>query len=332
MLAFLLTGCAHGTPAPTVTASPVAPKTLPIVGVSLPDVATTDTTLIQKGLADNQRKNDVTLLYRSADGKAEKQANDIADFVRLNVVGLVVFPVDAILVGPAIAAAREKGIPVLAINMPPIGTAVDALIRPDFRANGREAARFVAEKSSSHGPALILAADSDASADFVAGAQEGLAKASVTTETLTVGGPANVPGVVTAAVRERGVRAIIAADDSLALTAMVALRDAGLLSGVDVIGHGGTREAIQAILDGMLAGDVDTRPQDLGVAAVNGIAALTRKKQPPSHLIVRINGIELPVTAVAGRLITRDNARDMQERWPDLIYATATTATPTVKP
>ncbi|MCA1667973.1 MAG: hypothetical protein LC793_11400, partial [Thermomicrobia bacterium] len=88
---------------------------------------------------------------------------------------------------------------------------------------------------------------------------------------------------------------------------------------------------IQAVLDGTLAGDVDTRPQDLGVAAIENIAALVRKKQPASDLIVRINGADILVNAVPGRLITRDNARDMQERWPDLIYA-APTPPPARKP
>jgi ABC-type sugar transport system substrate-binding protein len=128
------------------------------------------------------------------------------------------------------------------------------------------------------------------------------------------------------------VRTIIAGDDALALAAVAALKGASLLDGVAVIGHGGTRDAIRAVLDGTLAGDVDLRPQDLGVAAVGDIAALVRKKQPSSDLIVRIDGIDIPVNAVAGRLITRDNARDMQERWPDLVYAAPPTPTPTQKP
>src|SRR4051812_17930921 len=97
-LSVLLVGCVRGTPAPTATASPIALKTRPLIGVSLPDVDSTETTLIQKGLADNQRKSDVTLLFRSADGKAEKQSSDIGDLVRLDIVGLIVLPVDATLV------------------------------------------------------------------------------------------------------------------------------------------------------------------------------------------------------------------------------------------
>jgi ribose transport system substrate-binding protein len=332
LLGALLTGCVRGAAAPTATASPIAPKQPPLIGVSLPNVASTDITLIQKGLADNQRKNDVSLIYRSADGTAEKQASDIADLVRLNIVGLIVMPVDATLVGPPIAAVREKGIPVVAIDTPPVGTAVDALIRPDERANGRAAAKYVTDTAAAKGPTLILARDDAASADFTAGAQEGLAKLPATVQSVTVAGPGDVPGSVVPAVRDQGVRTIIASDDALALAAVAALKGASLLDGVAVIGHGGTRDAIRAVLDGTLAGDVDLRPQDLGVAAVGDIAALVRKKQPSSDLIVRIDGIDIPVNAVAGRLITRDNARDMQERWPDLVYAAPPTPTPTQKP
>ena len=132
-----------------------------------------------------------------------------------------------------------------------------------------------------------------------------------------------MPGSVVPAVRDQGVRTIIAGNDALALAAMEALRGAGLHTGVAIIGHGGTKDAIRAVLDDILAGDVDIRPQDLGVAAIGNIAALVRKKQPPSDLIVRINGADIPVNAVPGRLITRDNARDMQERWPNLIYVPA---------
>jgi len=318
--------------APTATASPIAPKQLPLIGVSLPNVDATNVTLIQKGLADNQRKNDVSLVYRSADGKAEKQASDIADLVRLNVVGLIVLPVDATLVGPPIAAAREKGIPVVAIDLPPVGTAVDSLIRTDYRANGREAAKYVTDRAATRGPVLILAASDLPSADFTAGAREALAKTPIMVRTMTVANVLDMPGDVIPEVRDQGVRTIIAGDDALALAAMEALKSAGLLTDIAIIGHGGMKEAIQAVLDGTLTGDVDTRPQDLGVAAVGNIAALSRKKRPASDLIVRIDGADISVNSVPGRLITRDNARDMQERWPDLIYTVSATPTPAPTP
>ena len=46
----------------------------------------------------------------------------------------------------------------------------------------------------------------------------------------------------------------------------------------------------------------------------------------------RFYGADIPVIAVTGRLIARDNARDMQERWPGLIYSTPTPPTATPKP
>jgi len=331
LLGVLLAGCARGTPAATATASPIAPKTLPLIGVSLPDVASTETTLIQKGLADNQRKNDVALIYRSADGTAGKQATDIADLVRLDVVGLIVLPVDATLVGPPIAAARAKGIPVVAIATPPVGTAVDSLIRTDYRADGREAVKGVTDTSTAKGPSLILTTGDAPSRDFVAGAEEALAKTAAPVQTMMVTNMLDLPAMVIPAVRDQGVRTIIASDDALALSAIETLKRAGLSDGIAIIGHGGTKEGTQAVLDGTLAGDVDTRPQDLGASAIGNIAALVRKKQPASDLIVRINGADISVNAVPGRLITRDNARDMQERWPDLIY-TAPTPTPAAKP
>src|SRR4051812_32255897 len=103
-----LAGCGRGAPASTATSSPIAPKQLPLIGVSLPDVNSTTTTLIQRGMADNQRKNDVALIYRSADGKAEKQTDDIGDLVRLDIVGLIVYPVDAAAIAPAIEQVRAK--------------------------------------------------------------------------------------------------------------------------------------------------------------------------------------------------------------------------------
>ncbi|MGI8690774.1 MAG: sugar ABC transporter substrate-binding protein [Thermomicrobiales bacterium] len=323
-----LAGCARGTPAATAAASPIAPKTLPLIGVSLPDVATTETTLIQKGLADNQRKNDVSLIYRSADGKAEKQTADIADLVRLDVVGLIVLPVDTTLVAPPIAAAREKGIPVVVMATPPIGTAVDSLVRTDYRADGREAVKGVTDKSISKGLAVILATGDAPSMDFIAGAQEALMKTSAPVQTIIIANMLDLPAMVIPAVRDQDVRTIIASDDALALAAMEALKRAGLSDGMAIIGHGGTKEATQAVLDGTLVGDVDTRPQDLGAAAIGNIAALARKKQPASDLTVRINGADVSVNAVPGRLITRDNARDMQERWPDLVYTVPATPTP----
>jgi ribose transport system substrate-binding protein len=327
----LLAACGRGAPAPTATASPIAPKQLPLIGVSLPDVGSTATTLIQKGLADNQRRNDVALIYRSADGKAEKQTDDIGDLVRLNIAGLIVYPVDAAAIAPAMEQVRARGIPILAIGTPPTGVPIESLVRTDYRANGREAAQFVTAKVAAAGPTLILAASDPASVDFAAGAAEGLAKIPATYQTVPTPDNRSVPGIVLPAVRDQGVRTILASTDTLALAARDALRGAGLLDTVAVIGHGGTQEATRALLDGSLAGDVDTRPQDLGVAAVGDISALVRKKQPASDVTVQIGGIEIRVDSVPGRLITRDNARDMQERWPDLVYAAPPTPTPTTK-
>ncbi len=325
-----LAGCARGTPAPTATASPIAPKQLPLIGVSLPDVDSTTTTLIQKGLSDNERKNDVALVYRSADGKAEKQTDDIGDLVRLAVVGLIVYPVDAAAIAPAVEQVRAKGIPIIAITTPPASVPIDMLVRTDDRANGREAARAITEKVAS-GPTLILTASDPASADFAAGAAEALAKIPAAFQTEAATDAQSVVGIVLPAVREQHVRTILASTDALAIAARDALRGAGLLETVAVIGYGGTRDATQAVLDGTLAGDVDTRPQDLGVAAVGDIAALVRKKQPASDVTLHIGGVEIRVDSVAGRLITRDNARDMQERWPDLVYAPPPTPTPAPK-
>ena len=326
-----LAGCTRGTPVPTATASPIAPKQLPLIGISLPDVDSTTTTLIQKGMSDNQRKNDVALIYRSADGKAEKQTDDIGDLVRLDIVGLVVYPVDAAAIAPAVEQVRAKGIPVLAIGTPPAGVPIDLFVRTDDRANGREAARFVTEKVAARGPTLILTTNSPASADFAAGAGETLAKIPATYQTISVADAVGVPGAVLPAVREQNVRTILAGSDALALAARDTLRSAGLLNEVAIVGYGGTRDATRAILDGTLSGDVDTRPQDLGVAVVGDIAALVRKKQPAFDLTIEMGGIEIRVHDVTGRLITRDNAHDMQERWPDLVYAPPPTPTPVPK-
>jgi len=213
--------------------------------------------------------------------------------------------------------------------MPPIGTAVDSLIRTDYRADGREAAKGVTDKSTAKSPTLILTTDDAPSMDFVAGAQEALAKTAAPVQTMMIANMLDLSAMVIPAVRDQGVRTIIASDDALALAAIETLKRVGISDGIEIIGHGGTKEATQAVLDGTLAGDVDTRPQSLGVAAIGNIAALARKKQPASDLIVRINGADVSVNAVPGRLITRDSARDMQERWPDLVYTLSSTPAPT---
>lgn len=331
VLLVALAGCARGTPVPTATASPIAPKQLPLIGVSLPDVESTTTTLIQKGLADNQRKNDVALIYRSADGKVEKQTDDIGDLVRLDIVGLIVYPVDAAAIARAIEQVRAKGIPVIAVTTPPAGVPIDLFVRVDDRANGREAARFVTDKVAARSPTLILTTNTPESADFAAGAGEALTKIPATYQIVSVADMGDVPDTVLPAVRDQHVRTILASSDALALAARDTLQSAGFQNEVAIVGYGGTHDATRAILDGTLAGDVDTRPQDLGVAAVSDIAALVRKKQPAFDLTVEMNGIDIHAHSVTGRLITRDNARDMQERWPDLTYAAPPTPTPAPK-
>jgi len=104
-------------------------------------------------------KEKVTLITLSADASIEKQTNDINDLIVQNVDIILVAALDAQAVVPAIKAAYDAGIPVLAVTAKASEDAVPYLVGysgPDDYTQGRIAAEIMIEAVGTEGSVVMI--------------------------------------------------------------------------------------------------------------------------------------------------------------------------------
>lgn len=253
---------------------------------------------LRDGAQEAAKKNDVELVVTDAQNDAAKQQNDIQSFVTRDVDAILVNPVDSAAVVPAVKAANEADIPVVALDRGSEGGSVATTIASDNVTGGRMAAEFLAEQVGS-GEVLSLEGipGTDVARDRGDGFTQGMADASGVE--VVASQPADFDRAEGLNVTENllqshpSVSGIFAQNDEMALGALKAL---GSRAGkVTVVGFDGTPEALAAVADGRMAGTVAQQPDLIGSRGVaQALAAVDGKSLPATQ--------EIPV-----RLVTPGN-------------------------
>jgi D-xylose transport system substrate-binding protein len=227
--------------------------------------------------------------YVSADAQssASKQLSDIESLIAQGVDALIILAQDADAIGPAVQAAADEGIPVIAY---------DRLIE-DPRAFyltfdnvevGRMQARAVLEAAPTGRYVMIKGSPTDPNADFLRGGQQEVLQAAIDAGDIEIVGEAytdgwlpanaqrNMEQILTAT--DNGVDAVVASNDGTAGGAVAALTAQGM-DGIPVSGQDGDHAALNRIALGTQTVSVWKDSRDLGrnaaeiaVALANGSA------------------------------------------------------------
>ena len=215
--------------------------------------------------------------YVSADAQssASKQLSDIESLIAQGVDALIVLAQDAAAIGPAVQAAADEGIPVIAY---------DRLIE-DSRAFyltfdnvevGRMQARAVLEQQPSGNYVMIKGSPTDPNADFLRGGQQEVLQAAIDAGDITIVAEAytdawlpanaqrNMEQILTA--QDNMVDAVVASNDGTAGGAVAALTAQGM-EGIPVSGQDGDHAALNRIALGTQTVSVWKDARDLGRAA-----------------------------------------------------------------
>jgi ribose transport system substrate-binding protein len=215
------------------------------------------------------------LLTTNANSDLSKQIADIQDMLAQGAEALIVAPLNSDGLEPALDAAREQGVPVLTIDRKVNATHCEdyvAFIGSDFYQQGERAAQAMIEATGGEGQVAILlgAPGNNVTDQRLAGFVDVV--------------EAEAPGLEIVAqqtgnfVREEGqevmeqliqanpeITAVYAHNDEMALGAIVALKDAGRDPGpggdVVVVSVDGTRNAVQAIVDGDIDAVIESNPR-----------------------------------------------------------------------
>jgi ribose transport system substrate-binding protein len=228
-----------------------------------------------QSIRDEAKKAGVKrLIVTNANSQLNKQISDIQDLVARGVDALIVAPLNSEGLEPALAAAREKDIPVITVDRKLTGPehCKDYLtfIGSDFVEQGRRAADAMIKATGGKGNVAILLGSSgnnvteDRNKGFLDTVKEKAPELKIvaqqTGEFQREKGQSVTEQLIQA---NPEIDAIYAHNDEMALGALVALRTAGKAPGQDVkvVSVDGTRNAVEAITKGQVNAVIESNPR-----------------------------------------------------------------------
>lgn len=257
----------------------------------------------------------VEVIALSGDGDIAKQAKDMDTLIAKKVDIILVCSLDGNAIVPSIQAAHEAGIPVLAVSNEPAAAAAELLAGysgPDDYVQGVIAAELMHEALGGKGNVVIIEGTPGQSTTAARnkGFEDGLAQLKSEIKVLSRQ-TANWDPVRAKAVTEDFMTAhgdqingLFSHDDNTAAASAEAIKAAGKLAQIKVVGTGGSKNGIQAIRDGLVYGTMNQAPSADAEQGLRLALDIVAGKAPPE----KRNIIPMPK-------ITAANANDFEGEW-----------------
>jgi ribose transport system substrate-binding protein len=245
----------------------------------------------------------IKLTVTDAHNDPTRQAAQIQNFTKQRVKAIILNPVDSDAVAPAVTAAGEAGIPVIAADRSVNGSEVTQTVTSDNVAGGKRGAQELAKQLGGKGKVAVLqgTASTSAARDRDRGFSDGIAaypKIKVIARQPADFNRATGRRVMTNLMqRHPDITGVFASNDEMALGAIQAL---GNRAGrqVKVVGFDGTPDGIKAVQAGTMAATVAQQPRLIGSRTVNDAIKAAR-----GQVIAKS-------VAVPTKLGTKDNAHE----------------------
>ena len=225
-----------------------------------------------QSIKDEAKKRGVQLATTNAQSQASKQLSDIQDLLSQGVDILIVAPLQAQGLEPALNAANKQGVPVFLIDRETAGTPCKNFITfmgSNFLRQGEQAGQKMSEITD--GQAQIAELSGTPGASVTNDRAEGFKNfveqqsgmeiiASQTGNFVRTEGQQVMEQLIQS---NPDTNAVYAHNDEMAIGAIQALKSAGKNPGEDVkvVSIDGTKDAAQAIIDGDLNATVTTNPR-----------------------------------------------------------------------
>jgi ABC-type sugar transport system substrate-binding protein len=242
-------------------------------------------------------ENGVELVVTDAQSNTPKQVSDIQDMVAQGVDILFIPPREEQGLEPALQSAREAGVPVFLVDREANAEICEDYINfmgSNFIQQGERAAEWLVEATS--GKAKVAELQGTVGASVTADRGEGFK--SIIDENPGMEVVASQSGNFNRAEGQNVMEqilggnpdldAVYAHNDEMAIGAIQALKDAGRKPGEDVtvVSVDGTRDALQAIVDGDLGATVETNPR-FGPLAFDTAKSFLSGEQIPTKITVQ---------------------------------------------
>jgi galactofuranose transport system substrate-binding protein len=226
-----------------------------------------------KSIEDQAKTLGVKLIQRNANADVNAQNSQIEDMIAQGAKVLIVAPENSDGLGPALAQAKAKKIPVLTIDRTVTGTACSdftAFIGSDFAGQARIAADDLGAATSGTAHVAILTGTpgNNVTTDRTKGFQDEVKKkypnmkvvASQTGNFAQTDGQKVMEQLLQA---HSDINAVYAENDEMALGAIQAIKSAGKTPGKDVkiVSIDGISQMVQNVSSGLSVADIETNPR-----------------------------------------------------------------------
>jgi ribose transport system substrate-binding protein len=251
-----------------------------------------------KSMQDEAQKRGWQLVYTDAAGSAAKQVADVNSMIAQGVDAIFLAPREEKPLIPAVMAAKKAGIPVILLDrnvdqsLAKAGEDYVTFIGSDFIEEGRRAAEWLTKTMNGKANIIQLEGTTGSSpandrakgfADYIKDHPEMKIVASQTGDFARDKGRQVAETLLQA---HPDANAIYAHNDEMAIGAISALEAAGKVPGKDVIivSIDGTRDALQAIIDGKMGATVECSPF-FGPAAFDTLVKYANGETIPPKII-----------------------------------------------
>jgi ribose transport system substrate-binding protein len=264
----------------------------PRIGLSISTLNNPFFVTLRNGAQDAAKKEGAELIVADAQNDAATQQDDVQNFVTQQVDAILVNPVDSASIVPAVQAANQANIPVIALDRGASGGEIATLIASDNVEGGRIAGRELIELVGS-GPVAQLEGIPGASPtrdrgqgfEEVINGQNAVELVASQTANFDRAEGLNVTENILQSNPE--IKGIFAQNDEMALGAVRAL---GNRAGTDVkiVGFDAIEDALNAIQDGKMNATVAQQPDRIGSLGVENAIKVIDGESVPENIPVEV--------------------------------------------
>jgi len=238
---------------------------------------------VEKGAVETAKKwrvVDLAVLAPPAETDIPAQIAQVEDQITKKVNAIVIAPTDASGLNPTFDKAKAAGIPVLIIDSDTTWPDKLTFIGTDNRAGGKLAGEYICKRLGNQGKVAIITGvmTQQSHIDRVGGARDAMKACGLE---IVAEQPANSLRDLGQTVMENiltanpDIKGVFASNDLMALGAIEAIRAAGKLGQIVVVGFDANPDAAASILAGEMAASIAQSPYNMGAFGVaNAIKAL----------------------------------------------------------
>lgn len=264
----------------------------PVIGVSLLNLSSEFIVMLNKAMEAKAKELGVTLIVNDAQRSAEKQVQQVENFIARKVDAIVLNPCEVEASSPAVDKARAAGIPIVNVNSE-TKSEPDAFVGSRDEESARLAMEHLVKLLGGKGEVAMMHGYMGQAAQLKrdAGAREVLAKnpglhllADKTAEWDRAKAQTLMENWITA--HGDKLNAVFAQNDEMAMGALLALEQAKKKDKVFVVGVDAIADALQAVKEGRLDATVFQDAAGQGAGAVETALKLIRKQPAEKQVFI----------------------------------------------